>query len=49
MHDKQDPAQRSTNVGVTVSPVRIPSLEKFGDVAGVGERLLAAERAKVTA
>ena len=34
-------------MGVTVSPVRITSLESFGDVAAVGKRLLDAERAKV--
>ena len=42
-----DPARKSTTVGVTVSPVRITSLESFGDVAAVGKRLLDAERAKV--
>ena len=42
-----DPERKSTTVGVTVSPVRIASLEQFGDVTTVGKRLLDAERAKV--
>ena len=43
-----DPERKSTTVGVTVSPVRIASLEQFGDVPAVGKRLLDAERAKVS-
>ena len=42
-----DPDRKSTTVGVTVSPVRIASLQQFGDVAAVGKRLLDTERAKV--
>ncbi|PRW44979.1 psbP domain-containing chloroplastic [Chlorella sorokiniana] len=42
----RDPAQKSSNVGVTVYPVTIERLEQFGDLDAVGERLLAAERAK---
>ncbi|KAK9828676.1 hypothetical protein WJX72_001487 [[Myrmecia] bisecta] len=42
----ENPGRKSTTVGVTVLPVRIASLDKFGDVALVGERLLGAERAK---
>ncbi len=45
----EDPRRRSTNVGVTVSPVRIAALEQFGDVDAVAERLLGAERAKASA
>ncbi len=43
----QDPAQKSTNIGITVSPIRINSLDQFGDVTSVGEKLLATERSKV--
>ncbi|EFN56320.1 hypothetical protein CHLNCDRAFT_17725, partial [Chlorella variabilis] len=42
----RDPSKKSTNVGVTVYPVRIASLDQFGDLQAVGERLLGAERAK---
>jgi len=37
----RDPARKSTTVGVTVYPVTIASLEQFGDLQTVGERLLA--------
>lgn len=43
----EDPGRRSTSVGVTVSPVRIASIEQFGDLAIVGQRLLEAEGKKV--
>lgn len=43
----EDPERRSTSVGVTVSPVRIASIEQFGDLATVGQRLLEAEGKKV--
>jgi hypothetical protein len=43
----EDPRRRSTSVGVTVSPVRVTSIDKFGDLAAVGQRLLDAERKKV--
>ena len=43
----QDPNQKGTTLGVTVTPVRIASLEQFGSVDSVGEKLLSAERAKV--
>jgi hypothetical protein len=43
----EDPARRSTSVGVTVSPVRVASIEQFGDLQAVGKRLLDAERKKV--
>ena len=36
----RDPASKSTTLGVTVYPVTIASLEQFGDLAAVGERLL---------
>ncbi|KAL4857785.1 PsbP domain-containing protein 2 [Chlorella vulgaris] len=42
----RDPGKKSTNVGVTVYPVMIASLDQFGDLQAVGERLLGAERAK---
>ena len=40
----RDPAKKSTNVGVTVYPVTIASLEQFGDLTAVGQRLLGAGR-----
>lgn len=42
-----EPRSKAADVGVTVSPIRIRSLEQFGDLAAVGDRLLAAERSKV--
>ncbi|KAL4423069.1 hypothetical protein ABPG77_005874 [Micractinium sp. CCAP 211/92] len=42
----RDPQQKSTSVGVTVYPVTIDSLEQFGDLQMVGERLLSTEREK---
>lgn len=42
----EDPERRSTQVGVTVNPVRISSLDKFGSLQDVGDKLLGAERAK---
>jgi hypothetical protein len=42
----EDPARRSSSLGVTVSPVRVASLAAFGPLGAVGERLLGAERAK---
>lgn len=42
-----DPANKSTTVGVTVSPIKIESLEKFGDVETVRKRLVATEKQKV--
>ncbi len=44
-----EPRSKGADVGITVSPVRIASLEQFGDLAAVGDRLLAAERSKVRA
>ncbi|CAG9460546.1 unnamed protein product [Pedinophyceae sp. YPF-701] len=41
-----NPSRSSTTVGVTVSPVRINTLKSFGTTDEVGERLIAAERAK---
>ncbi len=43
----EDPARRSTSVGVTANPVKVGGIRDFGSVEQVGERLLAAERAKV--
>ena len=42
-----DPERKSTQVGVTVNPVRIASLSAFGSLEDVGDKLLNAERAKV--
>ena len=42
-----DPANKSTTIGVTVSPIRIASLEKFGDVETVRKRLIDTEKQKV--
>lgn len=42
-----EPRSKAADVGITVSPIRIRSLEQFGDLAAVGERLLTAERSKV--
>lgn len=36
-------AKKYTNLGVTVSPVRVPSLEKFGTVDDVAQRVVKAE------
>ncbi len=36
-----------TEVGITVSPIRIRSLEQFGTPQFVGDKLIGAERAKV--
>ena len=41
------PNLKSTDLGVTVSPIRIQRLDQLGDVTAVGDRLLAAERKKV--
>lgn len=43
----EDPSRRSTSVGITVNPVKVVSLEQFGRLGEVGEKLLAAERNKV--
>jgi len=42
----EDPERRSTQVGVTVNPVRIDALAKFGSMQDVGDKLLGAEKAK---
>ena len=42
-----EPRSKAADVGITVSPIRIRSLEQFGDLAAVGNRLLSAERSKV--
>ena len=41
------PNLKATDLGVTISPVRIRRLDQLGDVAAVGDRLLAAEKKKV--
>lgn len=42
----EDPDAKGTNLGVTVTPVRIKSLQQFGSVESVGEKLLNVEREK---
>lgn len=42
----EDPHRKSSTLGVTVSPVRVDSLNAFGDLDSVASKLLAAERAK---
>ena len=42
----RDPADKYSQIGVTVSPVKISSLTEFGTVHEIGERLLKAEAAK---
>ena len=42
----RDPTEKYTQIGVTVSPVKISSLAEFGTVHDIGVRLLKAEAAK---
>lgn len=42
-----DPQRKSSMLGVTVSPIRVDSLDAFGDLDAVAGRLLQAEKAKV--
>ena len=42
----RDPAEKYSQIGVTVSPVKIASLSEFGSVHEIGEKLLKAEAAK---
>mmetsp|Transcript_20086 Transcript_20086/g.60671 ORF Transcript_20086/g.60671 Transcript_20086/m.60671 type:complete len:257 (-) Transcript_20086:232-1002(-) len=42
----EDPARKSSTLGVTVSPIRVDSLDAFGDLDAVASRLLQAEKAK---
>ncbi|KAF5833333.1 hypothetical protein DUNSADRAFT_10413 [Dunaliella salina] len=42
----EDPARRSTSIGVTVNPVRVPRIEEFGSLEVIGQRLLDTERKK---
>lgn len=42
----EDPAQRSTSIGVVVNPVRISSLPEFGTPDEVAEKLIQAEQRK---
>ncbi len=39
---------KGADVGVTVNPIRINSLKDFGSLEAVGEKLLGAEKAKVS-
>ena len=41
------PDIKYTDLGVTVAPVRISTLQQLGDVDAVGKRLIATERQKV--
>jgi hypothetical protein len=45
----EDPLRPSTNVGITVAPVRVSNIAQFGDLNTVSSRLLAAEQKKVSA
>ena len=42
----RDPTQKYSQIGVTVSPVKIASLAEFGSVRDIGEKLTQAEAAK---
>lgn len=44
----EDPATRGNTIGVVVNPVRIASLKDFGSLNEVADKLIAAERRKVT-
>jgi hypothetical protein len=43
----EDPQSRSNNIGVTVNPVRIASVDGFGTVDDIVEKLVKAEKDKV--
>ena len=43
----QDPEEKGTNLGVTVTPLKISSLDQFGAIEKAGQRILGVERAKV--
>ena len=45
----ENPKVTSTNIGITVAPVRIANLDAFGDINTVTDKLLAIEKAKVRA
>jgi hypothetical protein len=42
----RDPLKKSSTLGMTVLPVMVPTLEKFGSLESVAEKLIAAEKAK---
>jgi hypothetical protein len=42
----RDPSKKSSTLGMTVLPVMVPTLDKFGSLDVVAEKLLAAEKAK---
>ena len=42
----KNPDEKYSNIGVTVTPVTIDSLDKFGSLEEIGERLARAEAAK---
>jgi hypothetical protein len=44
----EDPETRGNTIGVVVNPVRIASLKDFGSLDEVADKLIAAERRKVT-
>ena len=43
------PNAKYTDLGVTITPVRISRLDQLGDVDAIGQRLIATERQKVRA
>lgn len=42
----KDPERRGTTLGVTILPVRIESVDEYGSLVDVGQKIVAAERAK---
>lgn len=42
----EDPAKRSTSIGVTANPVRVKTLEAFGSLEEIGSKLIESERKK---
>jgi PsbP len=42
----RDPSKKSSTLGMTVLPVMVPTLDKFGSLDIVAEKLIAAEKAK---
>ncbi|GIL79873.1 hypothetical protein Vretifemale_9042 [Volvox reticuliferus] len=42
----EDPLRRSTSVGVTVNPVKVASIQQFGTLGDIGDKLLQAEKKK---
>ena len=42
----KDPERGGTSLGVTILPVRIESVDEYGSLADVGQKIIAAEKAK---